>query len=61
MKKSVTLQIEDYLYQFYQIGAAQLNQTPEALMEQALFIYAGIVANDINNSTNRFTDGIQRS
>ena len=57
MKKAVTLQIEDYLYQFYQIGAEQLNRTPESLMEQALFMYAGIVANDLNQVHGDPTDG----
>ena len=44
MKKTVSLQVEDYIYQFYQKGAEVLDRSPENLMEQALFMYAGIVA-----------------
>ena len=50
MKIPVTLQIEDYIHQFYQLGAERLNRSPESLMEQALFIYAGLIADDINRT-----------
>lgn len=45
--KIVQLNIEEYLYQFYQKGAEILGRTPEDLMEQALFMYAGMIAQDL--------------
>ena len=57
---TITLQVEDYIYRFYQMGAEQLNRSPESLMEQALFMYAGIVANDLiqghDDPTGRYTN-----
>ena len=50
MKKKVVLQVDDYLYRFYQQGADTLQRTPEDMMEQALFLYAGIVAQDLLKS-----------
>ena len=47
MKKTVRLKIDEYIYQFYQKGAKALGRTPEELMEQALFMYAGMVAEDL--------------
>ena len=44
MKRNVNLKVEDDIYQFYQKGAKILGSTPEELMEQALFRYAGLVA-----------------
>lgn len=47
MEITVTLKVEDYIYQFYQIGASVLNRSPEELMEKALFMYAGIAAEEL--------------
>jgi len=44
MHITVSLNIEDYVYRFYETGAEALCKRPEELMEQALFMYAGIVA-----------------
>ena len=47
MERIVQLKIEEYIYRFYQKGANVLGRTPEELMEQALFMYAGMVAEDL--------------
>jgi len=47
MKRRITLEVDDYIYTFYQKGAGILQRTAEDLMEQALFMYAGIVARDL--------------
>ena len=47
MKRNVQLNVEEYIYQFYQKGAKVLERTPEELMEQALFMYAGMVADEL--------------
>ena len=43
----VSLKVEDYVYLFYQKGAMILNKRPEELMEEAIFKYAGMIANDL--------------
>lgn len=48
MKIVISLNIEDYVYQFYKQGADTLGRRTEDLMEQALFIYAGMAARDMN-------------
>ena len=47
MERIVQLKIEEYIYRFYQKGANVLGRTPEELMAQALFMYAGMVAKDL--------------
>lgn len=61
MKKSILLNIDDYVYQFYQIGAETLGRPVEELMEQALYMYAGIVANDLNQSHENSIDTLTTS
>ena len=56
MKLDVLLKVEDYVYQFYQMGALTLDRPVEALMEQALLMYAGIIAYDLNISHDNSTD-----
>ena len=56
MKKSISLNVDDYVYQFYQIGAKTLDRPVEELIEQALFMYAGIIASDLNQSHENPTD-----
>ena len=43
----VSLKVEDYVYLFYQKGAMILIKRPEELMEEAIFHYAGMIANDL--------------
>ena len=47
MRIVLSLEVEDFVYQFYQKGAEVLQKRPEELMEQALFMYAGMVAQDM--------------
>ena len=47
MKIVVSLDVEDYVYHFYQKTAEALNRRPEVLMEQALYLYAGMAAQEI--------------
>ena len=50
MEIIVSLKVEDYVYRFYQKGAEALDRRPEELMEQALFMYAGILAQELTNN-----------
>ena len=43
----VSLNVQDYLYRFYQKCAQELQKRPEEIMEQVLFMYAGTVAKDM--------------
>ena len=61
MKRMITLNVDDYVYQFYQIGANTLNVSVEEIMEQALYMYAGIIANDINQDNRCTTTDIMGS
>lgn len=56
MEITVTLKVEDYVYQFYQIGAEVLNRTPEDMMEEALFMYAGIAAQELTKNREKTKD-----
>ena len=47
MEIVVALNLQDYLYQFYKKSAESMEKTPEELMEQALFLYAGMIAKDM--------------
>ena len=47
MEIVVSLNVEDYVYGFYQKCAQELQKRPEELMEQALFAYAGMIAQDM--------------
>ena len=47
MKIVVSLNVEDYLHLLYQKSAEAMQKRPEELMEQALFLYAGMVAEDV--------------
>lgn len=48
MKIATTVDVEDYVYAFFRKAATELgNTTPEKLMSQALYMYAGMVAADI--------------
>ena len=48
MKIGTTVDVEDYVYKFYQKAAIEMgNTTPEKLMSQALMMYAGMVSADI--------------
>ena len=47
MEIVVSLNVQDYLYLFYQKSAEAMQKRPEELMEQALFLYAGMVAEDV--------------
>ena len=45
MKIATTVGVEDYVYAFFRKAATELgNTTPEKLMSQALYMYAGMVA-----------------
>ena len=55
MGRIVQLKIEEYIYQFYQKGANVLGRTPEELMEQALLMYAGMVAEDLIQNDEKMT------
>lgn len=48
MKVVVTLKIDDYVYQFYKKGAALLKKPLEKVLEDALFMYAGMIAKDLS-------------
>ena len=51
MKIATTVDVEDYVYAFYRKAATEIgNTTPEKLMSQALYIYAGMVAEDIQKA-----------
>ena len=50
MKRMIQLNVEDYVYQFYKKGADALNRTAEELMEQAILMYAGMIAEDLLQS-----------
>ena len=43
----MSLNVQDYIYLFYQKSAQALQKRPEEPMEQALFAYAGMIAQDI--------------
>ncbi len=58
MKIVLTLDVEDYVYQFYQRGAEALNRSPEELMQEAVFRYAGIVAQELMQNKEA-TDNLQ--
>jgi len=47
MEIVVSLKVRDYVYQFYQKSADVLHKRPEEVMEQALFLYAGMLAQDM--------------
>ena len=47
MEIVVSLKVRDYVYQFYQKSADVLHKRPEEVMEQALFLYAGMIAKDM--------------
>lgn len=47
MRVVVTLEIDDYVFQFYKKGANLLKLRPEEVMQKALFMYAGIIAKDL--------------
>lgn len=54
MRVVVTLEIDDYVYQFYKKGANILQMQPKEVMENALFMYAGIIADDLlRSNTNK--------
>lgn len=49
MKTEITILVEDYVLEFYtRIADSMGNCTPEALMSEALFRYAGMIADDMN-------------
>ena len=47
MEIVVSLKVRDYVYQFYQKSADVLHKRSEEVMEQALFLYAGMIAKDM--------------
>ena len=47
MEIVVSLKVQDYVYLFYQKSAQALQKSPEELMEQALFTYAGMIAQNM--------------
>ena len=47
MEIVVSLKVQDYVYLFYQKSAQALQKSREELMEQALFTYAGMIAQDM--------------
>lgn len=44
MKLTVTLDIEDYVYEFYKTAASDMGISIEEVLSSALYMYAGIVA-----------------
>ena len=54
MKTKVVIDVEDYVYQFYQVGANALRISVVDAMERALYMYADLVANDMNQKNQAF-------
>ena len=51
MEIIVSLKVPDFVYQFYQKSGQMLDKRPEELMEQALFLYAGAIAQELSSDT----------
>ena len=47
MEIIVSLKVQDFVYRFYQKSGQMLHKRPEELMEQALFQYAGTIAQEL--------------
>ena len=53
MEITTSVTVQDYVYKFYQKAASVMgNTTAEALMSKALFLYAGLIAEDLQRSEN---------
>lgn len=56
MKITTNITVEDYIYDFYSKVAQDMgNVSPEEIMSRALFMYAGIVAMDIEQKHGDFS------
>lgn len=56
MEIVVSLKVQDFVFQFYQKCAEALHKRTEELMEQALFMYAGMIAQDMIKGGDIATD-----
>lgn len=53
MKLAITVDMEDYVYEFYKKVSSDMEISMDEVLSSALYMYAGIVALDIQQNNNK--------